>query len=74
MAVEIRVFLAMDVVPQKTGPVLAFPWMLSLSPAEQALDSKCEAFGIGCSGLRSMPWITIAHAAKRIEQLFVHVI
>jgi hypothetical protein len=67
MAVEIRVFLAMDAFSQKSGMVLAFTWMLSLSPAEQALDSKCEAFGIGCSGVRSMPWITIVDAAKRVS-------
>jgi hypothetical protein len=65
MAVEIRVFLAMNALSQKSGTVLAFAWMLSLPLAKQALDSKCEAFGIGYSGVRSMPWTTIADAAKR---------
>jgi hypothetical protein len=67
MAVEIRVILAVDAFSQKSGTVFAFAWMLSLSPAEQALDSKCEAFGIGFSGVSSTPRMTIAHASIRVS-------
>jgi hypothetical protein len=67
MAVEIRVILAVDAFSQKSGMDLASAWMLSFSPAEQVLDSTCEAFGIGCSGVGSIARITIAHAAKRVS-------
>jgi hypothetical protein len=66
MAVEIRVFLAVDAFRQKPGTVLAVAWMLFLSPAKQVLDSKCKAFGIGFSGAGLIPVTTIAHAAKRV--------
>jgi hypothetical protein len=64
MAVEIRVFLAVDAFPQNSGTVLAFSWMLFLSPAKQVLDSKCKAFGTEFSDASAIPSITIAHAKK----------
>lgn len=67
MAVEIRVFLAVDAFSQKSGTVLAFAWMLILSPAKQVLDSKCFAFGIGFSDASVIPWITTAQATKRVS-------
>jgi hypothetical protein len=67
MAVENRVILAVDAFWQKSGMDLASSRMLSISPAEQVPDSKCGAFGIGCSGVGSIPRITIAHAAKRVS-------
>ncbi len=53
MAVEIRVIPAVGAFTQISGTVLAFCWMLILSPAKQVLDFKCEAFGIGYSGSRA---------------------
>jgi hypothetical protein len=67
MAVEIRVFLAVDAFSKKSGTVLAVAGMLSISLAKQVLDSKCEAFGIGLSGVSSNPWMAITHAAKRVS-------
>ena len=67
MAVKIRVFLAVDAFFQISGMVLAFIGLLSLALAEQLLDSKCFAFGIGLSGVASIPLLTIAQAAKRVS-------
>jgi hypothetical protein len=67
MAVEIRVFLAVDAFCQKSGTVLASSGMLVLSLARQALDSKCKAFGIECSDAGAIPVITNVHAAKRVS-------
>jgi len=45
MAVEIRVFLAIDAFPQFSGTVFAFDVVLFLSLAKQTLDSEWHAFG-----------------------------
>ena len=66
MAVEIRVFPAMDAFRQKSGTVLAAAWMLFLSTANQVLDPKCKSFGIGFSVADSIPVTTNADAAKHV--------
>ena len=67
MAVEIRVFLAIEAFRQKSGTGLACAWTLFLSPAKQVLDSKCKAFGIGLSDAGSISVTTVADAEKRVS-------
>ena len=66
MAVEIRVFLAVDAFCQKSGRVLAFAEDVGLSHApDKLLIPNARHLESNISDAAVIPVITIAHAAKR---------